>query len=168
DFYQALATLSRTKDARAFVEQWGHRSASDYDLASPSFGEDHASAETFAATFAGYLDSTPNAQEPLNAYQVYVQLKEHTKDYSVRYLRQARPLLLELARRRNLAVDALFALSLDELRRVSKLGSAELDALVAQGRHTAEVFQAIPLREVIGLADIENLGRASATTTAED
>src|SRR5207253_835618 len=74
DFYQALATLCRAKDTRAFAQQWGHRSVSDYDLAVPSFGEDHASAEAFAATFAGYVESTPSSQEPLNAYQVYVQL----------------------------------------------------------------------------------------------
>lgn len=168
DFYQALATLSHSKDARAFAREWGHRSASDYDLASPSFGEDHASADAFAATFAGYVDSTPSTQEPLNPYQVYVQLKEHTKDYSVRYLRQARPLLVELARRRNLAVDALFSLSLDELRRVPKLGAAELEALVAHARHAAEAFKAIPLGEAIRLTDIESLGRRSAMTETEE
>ena len=165
DYYAALATLCRTRDTAGFVQRWGHRSASDYDLAVPSFAEDPASAQAFAATFAGY-SATPDAPPgELTPYQIYVQLKERTKDDSVRYLRQVRAILLELARRRSMSPEDLFVLSIDELRDLAGLSAAEAARRVADARHVVEALGAVELPDAISLAEIETLGKSAATAT---
>jgi phosphohistidine swiveling domain-containing protein len=169
DYYEALATLCRTQDTTDFLRRWGHRSTSDYDLAVPSFAEDPASAKAFAAGFDGYNATSDAAPGELNPYQVYVQLKERTKDYSVRYLRQVRTLLVELADRRSMPLEDIFCLTVDELPGLGELSTGDAAKLVQAARAAVEAFRRIEMPDSITLCEVETLGRsaATATTTAE-
>lgn len=161
-------------DMRELAHLLGHRSALDYELASPRHGE-HAGTLMSAARqlhFASRMarpahDEAPlpaAAAEKVAAARRMQALKEDAKHEGLRDLAVLRSILLTLQSR--FAIGDIFQLTLEEIDDLDPATAAQLRTLAAE-RANAALSPPAPLGDRITIAMLEG-ARAAAADTARD
>jgi phosphohistidine swiveling domain-containing protein len=170
ELFSDLSKLCQNKEIESFVQKWGHRSISDYDLATPSFVENKAQTLKYAQNFTSFNKSilNPGASEDfLNSsfdnkattYHQFIMLKEKAKDESLKYLRSIRPLFIQLSKILRISLDDVFNIYLPEIRTLTlKYSEKDFTKLLDKSKErnlALKEQREIAFKEKIALENIE-------------
>lgn len=164
-----------------FLELFGHRATTDYELAEPRYGEDTSLVDGLAAVSIPLYERNRASEQPvtlpssgtlavsIHRARKFQALKEEAKHHCLREFAFLRRLLVEIDTRFELD-GGVFYLRAEEIPDLDVIGlRRDLLARIARRRARAEYFKSLPaLPTTIRLSDLETYSPQGCTVEKQD
>jgi rifampicin phosphotransferase len=170
-FTQLHDTSLAIADRQArFVAAFGHRASHDFELSEPRYGEAPATVQALAAGARDGAPMTTAAQPVVDLpggrlcrlavarARRFQELKEESKSVAAHDLALLRKLLLAIGSRTGLGDDVFFLLPAELPSLTETTAVAAAAGLAAQRRRDLGWLRAVPLADIVQMADLTHLG----------